>query len=89
MADLISLLRDAIASRTDFDTGLVLSGGLDSSTVACLASRPMLAFTGFYDVAGFDERPYARLAAAAGKHSPGTNVTQAAMSIPINAFISC
>lgn len=69
MADLISLLRDAIASRTDFDTGLVLSGGLDSSTVACLASRPMLAFTGFYDVAGFDERPYARLAAAAGKHS--------------------
>lgn len=65
---LVDLIRQAVADRVDDDTGLVLSGGLDSSTVACLAPRQMLAFHGFYREAGFDERWYARLAASAAGH---------------------
>lgn len=64
--DLIELLRRAIARHTDTDTGVVLSGGLDSSTVAMLSRCPLVAFTGYYDEPGFDERPYAKLATRGG-----------------------
>jgi asparagine synthetase B (glutamine-hydrolysing) len=40
--------------------GCVLSGGLDSSTVACLMGDAPT-FTGYYDEPGFDERKYARM----------------------------
>ena len=46
--------------------GMVVSGGLDSSTVAVLARELIPAlptFTGWYDEPGFDERRYARLVA--------------------------
>lgn len=68
MTDLIDLLRDAIARRVDDSTGIVLSGGLDSSTVACLAPWHLPAFTGWYDRPGFDERQYARLVARGEHH---------------------
>lgn len=65
---LLDLLRDAVDEATqDDDVGIVLSGGLDSSTVACLA-RPLPAFTGFYHAVGFDERFYARLVAKGEHH---------------------
>src|SRR5262245_51463286 len=40
--------------------GCVLSGGLDSSTIATLLG-PVPVFTGYYDLEGYDERQYARL----------------------------
>jgi len=64
---LVDLLRSAIEYRTHGDyVGIVLSGGLDSSTVACLAP-PLPTFTGYYDAIGFDEREYARLVGK-GRH---------------------
>ena len=67
---LVDLIRAAVHDATEGDdVGIVLSGGLDSSTVACLAPRlPM--FTGFYHAVGFDERMYARMAVAVngGEH---------------------
>jgi asparagine synthetase B (glutamine-hydrolysing) len=67
---LVDLLRTAIADRVSEGAGIVLSGGLDSSTVACLAPQPMPMFTGYYFDEGFDERFYARLAAGVngGEH---------------------
>jgi asparagine synthase (glutamine-hydrolysing) len=65
MADLLSLLRVAVAEALNSDTpiGLVCSGGVDSSTVACLAAEhgEYPVFTGYYEEPGFDEREYARL----------------------------
>lgn len=66
---LVNLIREAIADKLADNpyAGVVLSGGLDSSTVSMLAPHPLPAFTGYYDEPGYDERPYARLAAR-GKH---------------------
>ncbi len=61
---LVELIRDAVRARLDdHNIGIVLSGGLDSSTVACLAPPDLPTFTGYYDEPGFDERRYARLVA--------------------------
>ena len=70
-------LRDTVAEstrlhlRADVPVGAYLSGGLDSSIIAAVASGEegsgFMAFTGrFDDPAGYDESPYARLAAKAG-----------------------
>lgn len=65
MNDLLPLLRRAVLRKLDEagKVGLVCSGGVDSSTVACLAADhgPFDVFTGYYDEPGFDERHYARL----------------------------
>jgi asparagine synthase (glutamine-hydrolysing) len=72
---LLDVLSDAIidACRVDEPVGAVLSGGIDSSTVVCVARRAgfdLPTFTGYYDSTGhgegetFDERPFANLAAA-------------------------
>lgn len=67
MRSLVDLLRAAVDYRTHGDyVGIVLSGGLDSSTVTCLA-RPLPVFTGYYEAVGFDERQYARLVGK-GRH---------------------
>ena len=60
---LVDLIRAAINDNLDGNVGICLSGGLDSSTVACLAPQDLPTFTGWYDVPGFDERRYARLVA--------------------------
>lgn len=58
---LVDLLRAAVADRLTDDAGVVLSGGLDSSTVAMLTPPTTLCFTGYYDLPGFDERSFASL----------------------------
>lgn len=67
---LVDLLRSAIAAKLTGPGafGVVLSGGLDSSTVSMLTPEPLPAFTGYYEVPGFDEREYARLAARGEHH---------------------
>lgn len=65
LTDLIGSAIEEILDETDGKRlGIVLSGGLDSSTVACIANtiQPGIpTFTGYYDEPGFDERPYAHL----------------------------
>ena len=58
------MLRDLIAAAVEKhvgpDTGVLLSGGIDSSTVAYFAPE-LPVFTGYYKGAPYDERPWARL----------------------------
>lgn len=67
---LLDVLRVAVHDhlRSDVPLGAHLSGGVDSSLVASLASRkmpaPLHVFTGAFDVPGFDEREHARAVAA-------------------------
>ncbi len=65
---LVPLIRSAIEDRLSGHVGIVLSGGLDSSTVAALSPRMVPTFTGYYDESGFDEREYARLVAHPDHH---------------------
>ena len=68
---LLNLIRKAVDDAVTLDAGAVLSGGIDSSTIACVARRQgheLPTFTGYYNVPGFDERPYARLAAGKYHH---------------------
>ena len=65
---LVGLIRSAIADRLGGNVGIVLSGGLDSSTVACLSPSALPTFTGYYDEPGFDERRWAHLAAHPEHH---------------------
>lgn len=65
-----TLLEEAVRLqlRSDVPVGAHLSGGLDSTTVACLATmvgeRPIHTFSGgFGDGPQYDETPFARLAA--------------------------
>ena len=61
----------SIRTRTDREIGVLLSGGLDSTTIATLAARrgehdaPLRSFTLGFDDPRFDERP---AAAATAKH---------------------
>lgn len=59
------LIRDAVAERIEAGvTGIVVSGGLDSSTVAALSGDDLPTFTGYYEGGlPFDEREYANLVA--------------------------
>lgn len=68
---LVELIRRAILDRASGNAGIVLSGGLDSSTVAALAYDMAIylpTFTGYYDTPGFDERKYAHLVAHGEHH---------------------
>ena len=69
--DLAELLRDAVGLElvADVPVGVFLSGGIDSTIVAALATdaggRPVETFSVGFDGAGaYDERPWARRAAA-------------------------
>lgn len=72
MFEIIDLLRAATSKRiTRGSTGVALSGGLDSSTVASLALQmdpDIPVFTGWYDCDGYDERSYARTLLARNHH---------------------
>jgi len=63
--ELRELVDDAIRLRlqAEVPVGMYLSGGLDSSIIACIA-RPAVVFTSYYDAPGkFDEREPARAVA--------------------------
>lgn len=60
---LVDLIRSAIADRLEGVVGVVLSGGLDSSTVAALAPKELPTFNAYYNEPGYDERRYARMVA--------------------------
>lgn len=70
MSELIPLLADAVAKDAHrLNSAYVVSGGLDSSTVACVGHMigyRLPTYTGYYDTPGFDEREYARLVPTAG-----------------------
>jgi asparagine synthetase B (glutamine-hydrolysing) len=68
MSELIPLLADAIHKTFDTDasyrSAYVVSGGLDSSSVACVGHMLGYAvptYTGYYESEGFSELEYARL----------------------------
>lgn len=66
--EFLQLVRDAVASRIEPEkTGCYLSGGTDSSTVAGMLTqitgRPAETYSIGFDVAGYDEMDYARIAA--------------------------
>jgi asparagine synthetase B (glutamine-hydrolysing) len=70
---LLALLDDAVNDACDADNvGAVLSGGIDSSTVVCVAragGHDLPTFTGYYDEGdAYDERRYARLVAGTDHH---------------------
>lgn len=72
MADpkhLLKLIREAVDSTlvSAHPVGVVLSGGVDSSTVAALAGDVPV-FTGYYDEPGFSEVEYARLVGTGEHH---------------------
>ena len=56
------LLADAVYEHVKPDTGVLLSGGIDSSTVAYFAPELPL-FTGYYQGLAYDERQWAALMA--------------------------
>ena len=62
MTPLTDLLAAAVREQVQPDTGVLLSGGIDSSTVAYFAHELPL-FTGYYQGAAYDERPWAELMA--------------------------
>lgn len=68
---LADAVRDSLAS-TDEPVGINVSGGLDSSSVACVAREGSFfvgpIFTGYYDLPGFDEREWSRLVPADERH---------------------
>src|SRR6266496_2241523 len=64
---LLDLLRTAVSDAVGPETGAVLSGGIDSSTIVSLAGG-IPTFTGYYEGKAYDERPYARLVASANDH---------------------
>lgn len=63
MRYLRELLQAAVQEHVQEDTGVLLSGGIDSSTIAYFAADLPL-FTGYYQGAAYDERPWAALMAA-------------------------
>jgi asparagine synthase (glutamine-hydrolysing) len=72
MADpkhLLGLIREAVETSLDTNepVGVVLSGGVDSSTVAALAGDTPT-FTGYYNEPGFSELQYSRLVGAGEHH---------------------
>lgn len=64
---LLELVRAAVADAVKEETGAVLSGGIDSSTIVSLAGG-VPTFTGYYEGAAYDERPYARMVAGREHH---------------------
>ena len=70
--EFLHLFRDAVRLRlrSDVPLGVLLSGGLDSSAVACLAVRdvqpPLHAFSLIYKDPSVDESGYARMVAESG-----------------------
>ena len=70
MADLNQLrklLHDAVRKNVAPHVGVLLSGGIDSSTVAYFAPE-LPVFTGYYQGEAYDERPWARLMGDGREH---------------------
>jgi asparagine synthase (glutamine-hydrolysing) len=69
IADLRNALTKAVRSHADVrvPSAISLSGGLDSSAVACLAPQPLRCYSVTYDERAIDEMEFARSVAASRK----------------------
>jgi asparagine synthetase B (glutamine-hydrolysing) len=67
LAQIRKLIGDAVQEHILPNTGVLLSGGIDSSTIAYFAPG-LPAFTDFYEGERYDERPYARLMVKGREH---------------------
>lgn len=68
---MLDLLKQAVGDALTDDCGFLLSGGLDSSTVVCVAKalgHEPTTFTGYYADEGFSEQYYARMSAGTDHH---------------------
>lgn len=79
------LIRAAVDKHVGPDTGVLLSGGIDSSTVATFAPDLPL-FTGYYQGAAYDERPWASLVAK-GREWHEIEITPAHFVVSIDRFL--
>jgi asparagine synthetase B (glutamine-hydrolysing) len=61
------LIRSSVQKHVGEGVGVLLSGGIDSSTIAAYAPG-LPAFTGYYRGNAYDERPFAKIAAGERVH---------------------
>jgi asparagine synthetase B (glutamine-hydrolysing) len=80
------LLKAAVEKHVGPDTGVLLSGGIDSSTVAYFAPE-LPVFTGWYYGAAYDERMWARLMAAGRNEWHQIEITPQDFIDNIDAFL--
>lgn len=66
-AELLDRIRWSVADAVNDETGAVLSGGIDSSTIVSLAGG-VPTFTGYYHGEAYDERRFAHLVAGREHH---------------------
>jgi asparagine synthetase B (glutamine-hydrolysing) len=83
------LIQDAVLSKYEegSSTGVLLSGGIDSSTVACIASD-LPCFTGYYAGEAYDERPWASVVAK-GREWHEIEITPQDFLDNIDACLAC
>ena len=86
MSHLRNLISDAVRRYVTADTGVLLSGGIDSSTIAYFAPELPL-FTGFYRGEAYDERRWARLIADQGREWHEIEITPQDFIDNIDAFL--
>jgi asparagine synthetase B (glutamine-hydrolysing) len=82
------LIANAVRKEVQPDTGVLLSGGIDSATVAYYAPE-LPCFTGYYAGAAYDERRWARLITDQGREWHEIEITPDDFIENIDACLAC
>jgi asparagine synthetase B (glutamine-hydrolysing) len=82
------LIANAVRREVQPDTGVLLSGGIDSATVAYYAPE-LPCFTGYYAGAAYDERRWARLITDQGREWHEIEITPDDFIENIDACLAC